>query len=194
MEQATKTRNEPVWDKANSTFMRNIHFANGYVFTGYSKKYQNNERRDKIDLLTNWILRDFKNGYLDKNSQNPKITETDRIEYFIRKGTDFVPVINLYYDFAEWPDQSWMDNRKFFSFIFRFYEMQRKGTPVPSIINALEVRTRAPKLDPFFLDTPRFSHINDLNAYVFRLRNEGKFPKEEIENFYRKYKEKYFKK
>ena len=194
MEQSGQVRNEPVWDKTNSTYMRNIYLTNGYVFTGYSKKYRNNERRDKTDLLTNWILRDLKNGYLDKNSTNPKITEVDRIEYFKKTGTEYVPVINLYYDFAEWPNQVWMDNRKFFAFIHKLYDMLRRGIPIPTIINTLEVRTRAPRVDPFFLDTPRFATLNDLNAYVFRLRQEGKFEKEEIENFYRKYLEKYFKK
>lgn len=187
-----QSKNEAIWDKKNSTFMRNIYCCNGYVFTGYSKKYKNNERRDKTDLLTNWILRDFKNGYLDKKTSNPKITEVDRVEYFQKRSERYEPIVNLYYDFAEWPDQKWMDNKKFFAFIYRFYDMIRKGIDATAIVNALEVRTRATRFDPLYLDTPRFSSMNDLNAYVYKLRQEEKEEIEAIENFYRKYKEKYF--
>ena len=192
MEQRVKTKREPIWDKANSTYMRIIHLANGYHFTGYSKKYRNNERRDKTDLLTNWILRDFSNGYLDKKTTNPKITELDHVEYFMKKGTEYVPVINLYYDFAEWPNQAWMDNKKFFSFIYRFYDMIIKGVPMMTICNELEVTSRAPRIDPLSIDTPRFMSPRDLAAYVFRMRQEGKYETEAIENFYRKYQDKYF--
>ena len=189
---SSQKTNEPVWDKVNSTFMRNIYCCNGYVFTGYSKKYKNNERRDKTDLLTNWILRDFKNGYLDKKTTNPKVTEVDRLEYFQNRNQRFEPVINLHYDFADWPDQRWMDNKKFFCFITRFYDMIRKGLDASTIVNALEIRTRAPRFDPFHLDAPRFASMNDLNAYVFKLRHEEKEQPEAIEHFYRKYKDKYF--
>ncbi len=187
-----QNKNEAIWDKANSTFMRQIYCCNGYAFTGYSKKYKNNERRDKTDLLTNWILRDFKNGYLDKKTTNPKITEVDRVEYFQKRNERYEPIVNLYYDFAEWPDQKWMDNKKFFAFIYRFYDMIRKGIDATAIVNALEVRTRAPRFDPLYLEAPRFGSMNDLNAYVYKLRQDGKEEIEAIENFYRKYKEKYF--
>ncbi len=75
-------QNEPVWDRAHSTFLRIIYLMNGYTLVGYSKKVGRNEKQDKIDLLTNWILRDLKNGYLDRATTNPKITPLDRIEYY----------------------------------------------------------------------------------------------------------------
>jgi hypothetical protein len=117
----TKTKG-PVWDKANSTYMRIIYLSNGVNLTGYSKKYMQNERRDKIDLLTNWMLRDFKNGYLDKRTSNQKITTLDHIEYFIKQNDSYHPIINLYYDFPEWINHKWMDQKKFFYFIKRFYD------------------------------------------------------------------------
>jgi hypothetical protein len=184
----------PVWDKANSTYMRVIYLSNGISLVGYSKKYQLNERIDKVELLQNWILRDYKGGYLDRKTTDPKITPLDRIEYFIKHNETYYPVINLYYDFPEWVNQKWMDNRKFFYFIKRFYEMIRQGHAPSAIINALEVRTRASAKDPFDLTSMRFPFMPDLNAYVHRLRLEGKYPEEAIENFYRKYIEKYFRK
>src|SRR6478609_1004442 len=104
----------PVWDKTNSTYMRIIYLRNGYTLTGYSKKYLQSERRDKIDLLTNWILRDFKAGYLDKATLNPKITPVNRIEYFIKYQNEYQPVINLDYEGPEWINPKWLDQKKFF--------------------------------------------------------------------------------
>ena len=183
--------NDPVWDKAHSTFVRVIYLQNGYTLTGYSKKVGRNERRDKIDLLTNWILRDLKNGYLDKLTNNPKITPTDRIEYYFKRGDSLEPIVNLYYEFPEWIDMKWTEQRKLVSFINRFYALLRKGVSPSAISNELEIRTRAPKQDPLDISIRRFASMIDLNAYVLRLRNESDLPKEAVDNFYSKYKEKH---
>lgn len=184
--------NEPIWDKAHSTYMRVIYLQNGYTFTGYSKKVGRNERRDKVDLLTNWILRDLKAGYLDKRTTNPKITTVDRVEYFLKQGESYAPILNLYYDFPEWVNTKWMENKKFCVFINRFYEMVRNQASVTTIANALEVRTRAQQQDPLDISIPRFSSMPDLNAYIHRLKTHTDLSGEAVDNFYRKYKEKYF--
>lgn len=186
-----QTGNEPVWDRENSTFVRTIYLTNGYTLTGYSKKVGRNERHDKIDLLTNWILRDLKNGYLDKETTR-KITPLDRIEYYRRNGDNLDPIINLYYECPDWINTKWLDNKKLVSFINRLYSLMRKGLNAGAISNELEVRTRAPKQDPFDLSQKRFINMIDLNAYVLRLRNQSDLPNEAVDNFYRKYKEKYF--
>lgn len=184
--------NEPIWDKAHSTYMRVIYLQNGYTFTGYSKKVGRNERKDKVDLLTNWILRDLKAGYLDKRTTNPKITPIDRIEYFLKQSESYEPILNLYYDFPEWVNTKWMENKKFYVFINRFYEMVRNQASVTTIANALEVRTRAQQQDPLDISIPRFSSMPDLNAYIHRLKTHTDLSGEAVDNFYRKYKEKYF--
>ena len=186
-----KQKTESIWDKTNSTYMRIIYLKNGYTLTGYSKKYLQNERIDKIDLLTNWILRDFKNGYLDKKTANTKITELDRIEYFIKQNGTYSPVINLYYDFPEWVNLKWAEQRKFAAFINKLYNMIRRNTGVSEIVNALEIRTRSSARDPLDISTARFMGLPDLNAYVHKLISEGNLEGEAIENFYRKYKEKF---
>jgi hypothetical protein len=193
MNKSFTDKKEIVWDKKNSTFVRTIYLKNGYTFTGYSKKFGRNERRDKIDLLTNWILRDLRNGYLDRNTTRLEITELDRIEYLFQANDRTEPIINLYYDFPDWVGSRWMGNKKLHSFINRLYDMLSKGRSPEEILNSLEVRTRAPKFDPLDVSMPRFSSMRDLNACVFRLRSEGNLPEEAIDNFYRKYKEKYFK-
>ncbi|HRJ31365.1 MAG TPA: hypothetical protein PLV21_02295 [Cyclobacteriaceae bacterium] len=183
------TQNEPVWDKHNSTFVRTIFLKNGYTLTGYSKKVGRSERRDKTDLLTNWILRDFSNGYLDKNTQNTKITPLDRIEYYVQSNSE--PIIHLYYHYPDWVGPTWMNNKKFYSFISRFYDMIERNQQASAIINALEIRTRASKFDPLDTSRPRFTKMRDLNACVYRLKQEGQFTEEAIDAFYRKYKELY---
>jgi hypothetical protein len=187
------SQNEPVWDKINSTFIRIIYLKNGYTLTGYSKKVGRNERRDKIDLLTNWILRDFKNGYLDRSTDNPRITPLDRIEYAMQLNGKIDPIVNLYYDYPDWVGIKWMSNKKFQSFITRFYDMVLKQVTPSEIVNRLEVRTRAPRFDPLDTSIPRFTSMRDLNSCVSRLKSDGDFPDEAINNFYRSYKEKYFK-
>lgn len=186
-------QNEPVWDKAHSTFVRIIYLKNGYNLTGYSKKVGRNERRDKIDLLTNWILRDLKNGYLDKCTTNGKITPTDRIEYHLKAGDTIEPIFNLYYDFPEWINSKWLENKKLVSFINRFYTLIRKGANPTTIVNELEVRTRAPKQDPLDVSVRRFSNMIDLNTYIIHLRSGSDIPTEAINHFYNKYKEMHFK-
>jgi len=185
--------NEPVWDKAHSTFIRIIYLQNGYTLTGYSKKVGRNERRDKVDLLTNWILRDFRNGYLDKNTTNNKITPIDRIEYYTKRGESIDPIFNLYYDFPEWINTKWLENKKLVSFINRFYSLLRKGNNPSAIVNELEVRTRAPKQDPLDVSVRRFSSMIDLNTYIIHLRSASDIPTEAINHFYNKYKETHFK-
>jgi hypothetical protein len=187
-----KKFNEPVWDRTHSTYMRIIHLQNGYTLTGYSKKVGRNERRDKTDLLTNWILRDLKSGYLDKHTRNHKITPLDRIEYYIKRDESYQPILNLYYSFPEWTNTTWMDNKKFFSFINRLYGMLRHEATVTDISNALEVRTRASRIDPLDITSPRFASIIDLNAYVHLLKGRSDIPQAALEDFYNKYKSKYF--
>ncbi|HEY0652245.1 MAG TPA: hypothetical protein VGD65_03915 [Chryseosolibacter sp.] len=187
-----KKYSEPVWDRTHSTYMRIIYLENGYTLTGYSKKVGRNERRDKTDLLTNWILRDLKAGYLDKHTRNPRITPLDHIEYYIKRDENYEPIFNLYYSFPEWTNTRWMENKKLFSFINRFYGMLRNQASVTEITNALEVRTRASRLDPLDITSPRFASIVDLNAYVHLLKNRSDIPPDALEDFYHKYKAKYF--
>ncbi len=94
--------------------------------------------------------------------------------------------------FPEWINMKWIENKKLVLFIDRFYSMIRKGQNPTIISNELEVRTRAPKQDPLDISVRRFSNMNDLNAYVIRLKTETDLPKEAIDNFYKKYKEKHF--
>lgn len=184
-------KNNPVWDKANSTFMRLIVLSNGVTLTGYSKKVARNERNDKTDLLTNWILRDYKNGYLNMRTNNEKITQLNYIDYFKKIDNDFEPIIKLTYTHPEWLSPTWMENRKLYVFINRFYDLILKGKDESFIINALEVRSRTSLQDPFNLSFFRFTSIRDLNAYVNKLKNQNDLSMEAIEHFYREYTKKY---
>ena len=97
---------------------RVIYLQNGYTLTGYSKKVGQNERRDKVDLLTNWILRDLLNGYLDKATTNPKITPIERIEYYAKEGW----VLWAHSEFILWfprMDQQQMDGEQKIHFVYQ---------------------------------------------------------------------------
>lgn len=184
-------KNNPVWDKANSTYMRLINLENGVTLTGYSKKVGRNERKDKIDLLTNWILRDFKSGYLNKRTTNGKITTLDKIDYYSKIHNQYEPVITLTYNHPEWVNPKWMEIRKFYVFIQRFYDFIYSNRDESFIINALEVRTRTHAIDPLDLSVFRFATVRDLNSFTDRLKQQQEFPQEAIEHFYREYLNKY---
>lgn len=185
------TQREAVWDRKESTFVRSIHLETGVSLTGYSKKVGRNERRDKTDLLTNWILRDYKNGYLDRKTTR-SIDRLDRIEYYKKIDNDYELVIILHYTFADWGRSRWITNKKFFSFINRFYSMIEMGRSISEIVNALEVRTKASPQDPLDISVCRFPTMRDLNAYVVYLKTETDIPHDAIDSFYEKYKQKYF--
>jgi hypothetical protein len=186
-------KSEPVWDKKNSTFMRWMYFQNGNRFPGYSKKYGQTERRDKTDLITNWILRDLSGGYLDKHTTDPKITPLDFSDWYKQiSPNQWEPMFRLDYTCPQWYNTKYMEDRKLVAFLTNFYTMLRNGKSVSYIINALQVKTRAERLDPLGYDTPRFISIDDLNIYTHKLKAEGKYSNEQINHFYQNYKQKYF--
>lgn len=184
-------KNTPVWDKANSTYMRLIILENGVTLTGYSKKVGRNERKDKIDMLTNWILRDYKSGYLNSKTTNGRITTLDKIDYYQKVYNEYEPVITLTYTHPEWINTRWMENKKFYVFIQRLYDFIYKNKDESFIINSLEVRTRSYTNDPLDLSVFRFASIRDLNAFTDRLKKQQDYPNEAIAHFYREYLNKY---
>ncbi|MEK9157716.1 MAG: hypothetical protein AAB638_00855 [Patescibacteria group bacterium] len=184
------------WDKENSTYFRVLALQNGKELTGYSKMIGMEEKRDKTDVLTNWIVRDFEGGYLDKNTSNPKITPlrcADWYKQVSRGPLQHELMFTMYYDTMEWHNTKYAENKNLVSFLKKFYDLVRKGVTATTIRNNLYVTARAEKLDPLSVDKPRFMSIEDLNFYLSRLQNEARYTPEQISHFYRTYKEKYFK-
>ncbi|MCZ8020202.1 MAG: hypothetical protein O9302_03225 [Cyclobacteriaceae bacterium] len=181
------------WDKANSTFMRVLILRNGIELTGYSKKIGMEEKRDKTDVLTNWIIRDFEQGYLNKNNTDPRITELNYSDWYHRKtSSDFELMFTLYYDTVEWHNIKYAENKKLVEFLNRFFYLSKKNATANTLRDQLYVVKRAERLDPLSVDKPRFLSLEDLNFYLNRLQNEDRFTADQLQHFYTSYKQKYF--
>lgn len=202
-------------DPYNSTYRRITWFKNGKNLDGYSKakdgrffKAETNEwitvrkdeKNDKLGLLCNWILREYKNGYLQMN--HPHKTELDRMELYIHSpmgSLQYLPVVTLYYTFADWDNSVWFgkaQHAEFVQWIARFYSLIKMGETYETMHRLLfferESKRTPPgtRRDPFSIATHRFSTMNDLNAYCASLKDQH--PRGEIMHFYNQYKAKYF--
>jgi hypothetical protein len=181
------------WDKANSTFMRVLIMQNGIELTGYSKKIGMEEKRDKTDVLTNWIIRDFEQGYLNKNNLDPRITALKYSDWYHRKSvTEFELMFSLYYDTVEWHDIKYAKNKKLVDFLNRFCYLSKHNATANTIRDQLYVTKRAERLDPLSTEKPRFLSLEDLNFYMNRLQSEERFTNDQLQHFYTSYKQKYF--
>jgi hypothetical protein len=189
------SRAEKKWDKHNSTYFRVIRLQNGIELTGYSKKIGMEERRDKIELLINWIIRDFEAGYLDKNTTDPRITPTNYLEYYRivnYSAKEYEHVFTLDYYAPQWSSSKFMADKRLTSFMVRFYSMMRSNSTPTAIRSALYITTRAEKLDPLDYSKPRFLSREDVQFFAVKLRAEGKYTIEQIDHFMREYINKYF--
>src|ERR1041385_2015339 len=147
------------WDKENSTYCRVLVMENGRELTGYSKQIAMEEKRDKTDLLTNWIVRDFEGGYLDKNTTNPKITRLKCADWYKRISKDPLQhelMFTMYYDTMEWHNTKYSEDKKLVDFLRKFYWLVRKNPTAGTVKKSLYVFTRAEKTNPLSIERPRF--------------------------------------
>ncbi len=185
----TKQINDNGWDRQGSTYVRIISFADGKEMTGYSKKINFTERRNPVDALTNFILRDYMGGYLDAKSEKALANPTIRIDYYLNRTQE--RIVSLTYVTPDWT-QKGAENKKLLNWVNRFYAMIRSGKSPAEIEDALMVRTRERNRDELDTSYQRFFTLTDLNYYFNMLLDQKKYPEEAVHHFYRSYKEKYF--
>jgi hypothetical protein len=210
----TKEKKNFDGDPLGSTYMRITYLKNGIIWKGYSKekdiKYFDkesnqwitkvkNEKHDKMGLLCNWILREYKNGYLQIN--HPHKSELDRMEFYWHSpfgSLQYLPIVTLYYTFPDWDNSAWYGRKEFEEFekwISRFYKLIKMQSSYDEMHRLLFYQREA-KLqnksarDPFSTKHKRFSTVEDLNAFCSTLRDLH--PRGEIMHFYNEYKAKYF--
>jgi hypothetical protein len=177
-----------IWDKEGSTFVQRILFANNHEMLGYSRKIGFHERNDKDSLLINWILRMYRDGYLDPTNTNKD--KIQFIEYYQNTRPDLTLIFRLHYDYPEW-NPAFFGNKRLVSFINRFYLLIEKKTPVQEIYRTLYVRSHASETDPLDLSTMRFINERHLSTYCTKLIADGKRPQGEVEHFFHQYKQKF---
>lgn len=183
------------WDKENSTYMRVLVMQNGIELTGYSKSIGMEEKRDKVDVLTNWIVRDFEAGYLNKNNTDPRITLLRCADWYKQVSKNPLKhelMFTMYYDTMEWHNTRYASDKKLTVFLQKYFKLVRTNPTPTTVRDQLYVKTRAEKLDPLSTEKPRFLSIEDLNFYMNRLQNEARYTPDQINHFYNSYKQKYF--
>jgi hypothetical protein len=187
-----KFKRSLVWDKDNSTFIQRIVFYhNQREMMGYSKKINFHERNDKDALLINWILRMYRDGYLDP--KNTRIDSIEYIEYYRNTKPHPTLIFRLFYKYPEW-NPEFLGNIRLVNFINRFYDMVDKGKTVDEICKALYVSNYSKAVDPLDLSTKRFMNERDLTNYCSELITKNKAEQGAVTNFFHKYKEKFLSK
>lgn len=169
------------WDSVNSTYKQIIHFQNGKSIDGYSKRIGFDEVKNHQLLLQNWILRSFKDGYL--NSGSGQVDPVICIEYFFR-STDqrFIHAFTLYQDYFEWnPDhyREYLDQ-----FFVKFYGLKQAGKNPYQILYS---NHRSKRPCPLSLDTKRFTNKDSLKQHCIRIMLDDSFAKGKVIDFFIQY-------
>lgn len=177
------------WDEQGSTWVQIVYFKNGKIMQGYSKRVNFDEKADKIALLTNWILRMYKAGYLDKNNEGK--TEIEYMEYF-RNAMQPELVLRLYYNTYELPDVALQENIQMRTFLKRFYELIELNKTPEFINTKLMVANRAAFENPLDLSVHKFIEPKMLFEYCRNLVIDKKASGGETKSFFQQYLSKYF--
>jgi len=175
------------WDESNSTYCQVIHFENGKSLQGYSKRVGFNEKNDKVALLTNWILRSMKIGYLDPN--NPDKSEIICIEYYQNEIDGQNMFLRLYYNYYELAELQ-MENKKLIRFLDAFYQMINDNIATSIICDKLHVKARAYKDNPLSIETHRYRDPMQLLRHCQRISNT--IDPRDVLNFFHEYMSKFF--
>jgi hypothetical protein len=176
--------NSAEWDKINSTYIHEIKFKNGKVITGYSKKINNNERNDKIDDLTNRILRFWRDGYL--NEHNNSKDEIEYMAFFLNKS-ETIPILTLTYTYPVIDAPEFL-TPKLEKFLHNFYEDKNEH----NVFNKYYVHTQTRTIDKFDTSKKRFLTHNNLIDYCKQIVFKEPELRQETEDFYLSYKRLYF--
>jgi len=180
------------WGKKESTYKQEIYFKSGIVLTGYSKRIAFEEKIDKIDALTNWICRMYRDGYLDQS--NKRVDPIDHIAYSYNKSGE--TLFQLYYTHCEWQlSERMLDHpqlEKLIRFIDTFYWLIKESRGSEIYQQLFVGRSVPKKIDHFNLSQKRFMSEAELIRYCTMLKYDKKLPEGQVHDFYYKYCERYF--
>ena len=191
----TNQFNKSPWDPLYSSFMQVIEFKSGKTITGWSKKVDFAERKNKDDLLCNMILRMYIIGYLDPD--NPAKDPINFIEYYDMRYNRADPnrIMRLYYSFPEFEPDSISKYKVIADWVNKFYDLVNQKIEPEIIYKKMMIRSkRRNEEDPLRIEGGRFSNPSHLSQYCLYLMENSIRAKGEVEHFYRGYMNKVFKK
>ncbi|BDD04432.1 hypothetical protein [Aureibacter tunicatorum] len=178
-------------DKASSTYSWYIWQQNNPKFLkGYSKWNNLPERADKDTLLQECIERLYNTGYFNEKpiirSNGKTQFPLDFIEFCENNNGEDVTICVLFISHYELGDK-YIDNKVLINFLNRFYELVETGET-----SNLVKKSAKSKENMMSLKRHRFRTLNSLYSYSEQLINTYHFPKGVVQDFIRKYSEKYF--
>lgn len=183
------------WDKEGSTYHQDIYFTNGKFIEGYSKRLNHPEPNNKFTVLTNWILRTYRDGYLNEDKIGTKrpsgtfITEVDTIVYYRNDFPDRVKILSISYDYFQLHEE----NEELEKFLNRFYEMKEKGIDPDKIFNSLYSNKKTAYVEPMEIPVQSaFSHPKFLMNYCISLYKKRTATKTQILEFFHNYMDRHF--
>ena len=179
------------WDERGSTFCQLIRFTNGKSIQGYSKRVGFNERNNKIDLLTDWILRNLVGGYLDQ--KNPSKSEIDCIEFYRNEIDGSAKLIlRLHYTHYEIDKNNFEDPSKLLKFLRRFYERVNAGHHAMEIYNELKIRVKQRSENLLSLERHIFQDPIQLLHHCQKIIKTRKHQPSEVRDFFGQYMSRFF--
>lgn len=167
------------WDPINSTYKQEIYFANGKKIDGYSCREGFEEVRDKKKLLINWVLRNYKAGYLDKESE--KVAR--KIDMFwLPEGQTPVLIVSIKPTHIEWNPSSYrnyLDN-----FFTKFFKLIESGKNPYQI---LYIKSKSPSIQDLDYKIKRFFNKKNLRSFCIEQIQHKIHPSGQVKNYYQQY-------
>ena len=180
-----KHYNNSGWDANNSTYMQRIILKNEKTLTGFSKRIGFSEAKNKRKVIQNWILRSFRDGYLDED--NSRRDSAICIEYYWKNDVKVWELAFIVYQNRVVWESSWQ-NKDFEKFMYRFFELKKqKISPYEKLYSSAKSKPSNP------LDLSKFRHrrLEDFRNYCIDLLRKNVVPLGEIKHFYIQYVNKY---
>ena len=186
--------NTSKWDTENSSYYVVTHFTNGKQIQVYSKKIGMHERNDKTALLTNWICRMYRDGYL--NQADHTKTEIKHIVVYSNFTDQPHEILMLTYTSFSILDANYFENVDLITFLEKFYKLTQDGCKPEEIIQKLYVNSRTTQIDELDSTEKRFTQPMYLVNYCEELisRKQNPLPENAVKDFFRNYMEKHFSK
>jgi hypothetical protein len=174
------------FDPVRSTYRQEIYFKNGRPpICGYSKGLYYEEPEDKIVCLEKFIQRMYNNDYFNPN-------RIIKIEYYrqstLLKSRELV--LTCYPDRYEFGENAmYLTNERLNKFLIELYKFIKEGKPIDKIITSKPLVTKDE--DVFNLRTMWLKTDDQLHEYIVLLSKRG-YPPGQIQDFYIKYRRKFF--
>ncbi len=177
-------------DQEGSTYVSHTYFkGNPKPLIGWSKKEEYPEKNDKKHLLTNWLIRLHRSGYLDPAHSVCK--EVERVQFLINRSNKVIMTVRpLFTDYHS----DLIENERYKSlrqWMNEFHILIRKGATNRTITEAL-YNGKIQIVNDLSLTRAKFADYDSLLLACQYYMGERRHEPSAIRHFFREYSIKYF--